>query len=756
MTFKPRPKQLEVLNYTGGKMGVSAVPGSGKTVTLSALAAQLVASGLLEDDQEVLVVTLVNSAVDHFAGRVADFVQRRGLLPHLGYRVRTLHGLAHDIVRERPALVGLSDDFQIVDERAADQIRQDAAEAWLRSHPYAADDFLALDLDEGKRDWVRRDQWPRLVNDIALSFIRQAKDLQITPAELRDSLDRFPQPLPLVEMGWAIYHDYQRALVYRGAVDFDDLIRLALWALELDEEYLERLRDHWPFVLEDEAQDSSRLQEEILRLLVGQGGNWVRVGDPNQAIYETFTTASPEFLRYFLEEGDVEARELPNSGRSTQSIIDLANYLMDWTRQDHPVEAIRDALLPPHIEPTPPGDPQPNPPDDPSQVRLVARKFTPQGEIKAVADSLASWLPEHQDETVAVLVPRNDRGFAIANELKKRGLEYVELLRSTRATREAAGALGNIISYLADPISPTKLATVYKVWRRQDREDEEARVRLENVVKALRKCRQVEDFLWPRLDRDWLADLELADESPGIREQLIEFRELVRRWQGATLLPIDQLILTLAQDLFQEPADLAVAHKLAVVLRQASESHPGWRLPELVQELAVVARNQRRFLGFSDDDTGFDPERHKGKVVVATIHKAKGLEWDRVYLMSVNNYDFPSALPHDEFISERWFVRDRLNLEAEALAQLEALFPQDAVASYEEGEATQEARLDYAAERLRLLYVGITRAKKELIITWNSGRPNRPQQQAVPFIALQTFWEGITQGRSVVAKALAE
>ncbi|NIO70600.1 MAG: UvrD-helicase domain-containing protein [Anaerolineae bacterium] len=759
--FKPRPKQQEVLNYTSGKMGVSAVPGSGKTVTLSYLAAQLVASGLLEDDQEVLVVTLVNSAVDHFAGRVADFVQQRGLLPHLGYRVRTLHGLAHDIVRERPALVGLSDDFQIVDERAADQIRQDAAEAWLRSNPYAADDFLAFDLDEGKRDWVRRDQWPRLVSDIALSFIRQAKDLQITPAELRDSLDRFPQPLPLVEMGWAIYHDYQRALVYRGAVDFDDLIRLALWALKLDEEYLERLRDRWPFVLEDEAQDSSRLQEEILRLLVGpdpstalrrgsgqgsgQGGNWVRVGDPNQAIYETFTTASPEFLRAFLEEADVEPRELPNSGRSTQSIINLANYLMDWTQRDHPIAAVRGALSPPHIEPTPPGDPQPNPSDDPSQVHLVAQKFSPKGELQAVADSLASWLPEHPDETVAVLVPRNDRGFAMVNELKKRGLEYVEFLRSTRATREAAGALGNIVSYLADPTSPTKLATVYKVWRRQDREDEEARAHLESVVKMLRKCRQVEDFLWPRVDRDWLDDLELADEASDIGQQLVEFRELVRRWQGATLLPIDQLILTLAQDLFQEPADLAVAHKLAVVLRQASESHPDWRLPELTQELAVVARNERRFLGFSDDDTGFDPERHKGKVVVATIHKAKGLEWDRVYLMSVNNYDFPSALPHDEFISERWFVRDRLNLEAEALAQLEALFPQDAVASYEEGEATQEARLDYAAERLRLLYVGITRAKKELIITWNSGRPNRPQQQAVPFIALQTFWEGTTE-----------
>ncbi|MFB0534080.1 MAG: 3'-5' exonuclease, partial [Anaerolineae bacterium] len=652
---------------------------------------------------------------------------------------------------------------------------QDAAEAWLRSNPYAADDFLALDLDEGKRDWVRRDQWPRLVSDIALSFIRQAKDLQITPAELRHSLDRFPEPLPLVEMGWAIYNDYQRALAYRGAVDFDDLIRLALRALKLDEEYLERLRYRWPFVLEDEAQDSSRLQERILRLLVGpdpstssgQGGNWVRVGDPNQAIYETFTTASPLFLHDFLKEVDVEPRELPNSGRSTQGIINLANYLIDWAQHDHPVEAVRDALLPPHIEPTPAGDPQPNPPDDPSQVRLIARKFTPREEVQAVADSLASWLPEHQNETVAVLVPRNDRGFAVVNELKKRGLEYVELLRSTRSTREAAGALGNIVGYLADPTSAVKLATVYKVWRRQDREDTDAKARLENIVKALRKCRQVEDFLWPRVDRDWLDDLELAaqtqplqpdlqsqplppdlqsqplqpDLQSGEYQQLIEFRELVRRWQGATLLPIDQLILTLAQDLFHEPADLAVAHKLAVVLRRASETHPDWRLPELTQELAVVARNERRFLGFSDDDTGFEPERHRGKVVVATIHKAKGLEWDRVYLMSVNNYDFPSALPHDRFISEKWFVRDHLNLEAETLAQLEALFPEDAAASYEQGEATQAARLDYAAERLRLLYVGITRAKKELIITWNSGRPNRPQQQAVPFIALQTFWE---------------
>jgi DNA helicase-2/ATP-dependent DNA helicase PcrA len=743
MPFQPRPKQQEVLDYAAGKMGVSAVPGSGKTVTLSALAAQIVAGGALEDDQEVLVVTLVNSAVDNFAGRVAGFVKERGLLPHLGYRVRTLHGLAHDIVRERPGLVGLADGFQIVDERAADQIRQDVVEAWLRANPIAADEFLSLDLEEGKREWVRRAQWPGLVSDVASAFIRRAKDLQKTPGELRDRLDRLlPVPLPLVEMGWAIYADYQRALAYRGAVDFDDLIRLALLALQLDPEFLERLRQRWPYVLEDEAQDSSQLQEEILRLLVGPDGNWVRVGDPNQAIYETFTTADPRYLRDFLDEEDVVPRELPNSGRSTQSIMDLANRLIDWTRQEHPVSAVRDALAPPHVEPSPPGDPQPNPSDDSSQVHVVGKKFSPADELQAVADSLARWLPEHPGDTVAVLVPRNSRGFEVAAELKKRGLEYVELLRSTRATREAAGALGNLVNYLADPASPVKLAQVYRVWRKHRGEEDEPRAHVDRVARALRRCQRVEDFVWPRADAaslaDCLGDLGLDDGSPEPGERLLAFRELVRRWQKAALLPIDQLVLTLAQDLFDDPADLAVAHKLAVVLRRASASHPDWQLPQLTQELAVVARNERRFLGLSGDDTGFDPDRYKGQVVVATVHKAKGLEWDRVYLMSVNNYSFPSGLPHDRFISEKWFVRDGLNLEAETQAQLQALLSEDLI--YEEGVATQDARLEYAAERLRLLYVGITRARKELIVTWNTGRRG-DQQPAVPFIALQTFWE---------------
>ncbi len=742
--FEPRPLQQEVLAYTGGRMGVSAVPGSGKTLTLSYLAAQLIAGGYIREDQEVLIVTLVNSAVNNFSARVATFIEERGLLPHVGYRVRTLHGLAHDIVRERPALVNLANDFQIIDERVADQIIQEAVDAWISSNPEFADEFLSPDLDQNRLSGVRRKQYPDLVQSIAVSFIRTAKDLQLSPGNIRDWLEATHTPLPLVKLGCDVYADYQRALNYRGAVDFDDLIRLALQALRTDPEYLDRLRYTWPYILEDEAQDSSRLQEHILRLLSGESGNWVRVGDPNQAIYETFTTASPLYLKNFIQGPGVISRALPNSGRSTHSIIRLANYLIDWTQAAHPIPELRSALSLPYIEPTPPGDPQPNPPDDPRAIHFFSRKLTPQEELEIVANSLAKWLPQHPLETAAVLVPRNERGVELVEALKNRGVEYVELLRSTRSTRETAGILESVLGYLANPTLPNKLAEVYRVWQRGgDAQNDEAaaKSRREFVARLIRKCPRLEDFLWPALEHDWLADLESEEIEESILAQLAQFRDLVRRWLDAILLPIDQLILTVAQDLFDQPADLAVAHKLAGVLGQANADHPDWRLSDLAQELAVVASNQRKFIGLSDDDTGFDPDRHRGKVVVATMHKAKGLEWDRVYLLSVNGYDFPSGYPADTYISEKYFVRDRLNLEAEALSQLSALAADDPVGyNLAEGLATLQARLDYSAERLRLLYVGITRARKELILTWNTGR-NGDQQPALPFIALRTFRE---------------
>jgi DNA helicase-2/ATP-dependent DNA helicase PcrA len=716
--------------------------------------------------------------------------------------------------------VGLENRFSIIDEREAGFIRRESVNAWLANH--SLDEYLDPSLDQSKMDWVKRDQLPNLLDSLALAFIRSSKDRLITPVSLRAKLDSSPTPLPLAELGYSIYADYQRALAYRGAVDFDDLIRLALTLLENDEEYLARLQYRYPFILEDEAQDSSLTQERILSLLSGGrvgrgdsrdrieitttgsnvasgldtlatnarystsevGGNWVRVGDPNQAIFETFTTASPELLRAFIQNNP--SVDMPESGRSQPSILALANHLIDWVMTSHPIPEVRTALSLPHIVPVPEDDPQQNPPDDPTAIKFISKRYTPDEELEAVVKSVKGYVdsiwdfPDDDKPTIAILVPRNQRGVDVVNALRQKGIEPIELISSTSETRAAAGSLSHLLGYLADPQSARKLSKAYEVWRRDWRDgmslraqvakqspDGEENAESEGVASTeehrlatistdeeiassqsallattsamLRKMVDVENFVAPQNADDWRSTVG-ENEAEQVIQELSAFRVVIQRWLSAVTLPIDQLVLTLAQDVFTEAHDLALAHKLALVLRSAADDHADWRLPELTAELAVIAKNERRFIGFSSDDSGFDPERHRGRVVVTTMHKAKGLEWDRVYLMSVNNYDFPSAMPNDRFISEKWFVRSGLDLSAEALAQLSALGSSNEYDFYEEGAATMRSRLDYVKERLRLFYVGITRAKRDLIVTWNSGRQG-DATPSLPLSELMGWWE---------------
>ena len=729
-TFEPRPKQRDVLAYRGGYLGVAAVPGSGKTATLSYLAAKLLLETELADGQEILIVTLVNSAVSNFSRQINAYVSAEGLLAGAGYRVRTLHGLANDIVRQKPTAAGLDDAFLIVDERESNAILGEAVEAWVRKSPTAPDAWLAQNYLENA--YYRTHHWTQILTECARSFIRQAKDELLTPADISAELASRADDLTLARICAEIYEDYDRALRYRGAVDFQDLIRLALTVLRRDAEYLAALRRKWVHILEDEAQDSSRLQEDILRLLAGEGGNWVRVGDPNQAIFETFTTADPRYLREFIAADGVLGRELPNSGRSTRSIQKLANHLIRWSL-DHPQAAIRERmpLSKPYIQPTPAGDPQPNPPDNPEVVILYAEAFSATKEAVVVTESCKRWLEANPEGTAAILVARNARGSEIVKFLREKRVPYVENLNSTSSTRAVVGALALIMEYLAEPTSAAKLARVYQVWRRDDRDESAAEI--EAVTKRLKGIKAVEDYVAPRL-RDWLE--ETLTSSDSAYATLQAFRGRIGGWMRAAELPIDQLILTLAGDVFSEAGEIATAHMAALHLARIGETHPQMRIPDFAAELRDIAENRRRFAGLGDDDAQFDPDAHRGKVTVTTLHKAKGLEWDRVYLISANNYDFPSAEPGDSFIGEKWFIRDDLNLSAEALAQLAAL---RTGATYHEGFASLDARIDYAAERLRLLYVGITRARKELVITWNTGRGNATE--AAPIVALRKYWE---------------
>jgi DNA helicase II / ATP-dependent DNA helicase PcrA len=733
--FNPRPGQKEVLEYVGGKMGLSAVPGSGKTHTLSILAAKLVSETTLSEDQEILVVTLVNSAVDNFAARVAGFLRENGLMPGIGYRVRTLHSLAYDIVREHPDLAGVDNRFSIADERTSTEILRLCVSGWIKTHP----EFLLEYSDPAYPPDKNIYHWNENLLSFSTAFINQAKDYQITPDFLHNFLSNSKSNSPLLELGYSIFVDYQNSLANRGAVDFEDLIRLAYKILVNNPDVVEKLRYRWPFILEDEAQDSSLIQEKLLRLLCGENGNWVRVGDPNQAIFETFTTADPKLLREFLNETHVIQIDLNHSGRSTKSIIDLANYLIEWTNKSHPLMELRDSLSPPFIQPTPSGDAQQNPADQPDEIHFSAQPLKAKNEIRLIAKSVKKWVAEHPDATVAVLVPRNARGVELAEELNNLGVPIKEMLNSSQSTRDAAKIIHDILLYYVHPTSHRHLVeAIFSILRANKALPDSAKQMTQQILKQLQN--QPAEVILENSE-EILGDLNIEGIEKNQIHSVIEAILQIARWQNSVLLPIDQMIMTIAMDLFSEPADLALAHKLGVILKSTRDLFPHWELPDFCEELNGIVKNRFRLYGFAEDDLGFNPDNYKGQVVISTIHKAKGLEWDRVYLMSVNNYDFPSLQDYDIYMSEKWFVRQNLNLEAEALSLLKAASSNDLIAlNQKEGIATHEARQCYCAERLRLLYVGITRARKQLVFTWNTGRQDNCRE-AIPLEALRVWWE---------------
>lgn len=267
-------------------------------------------------------------------------------------------------------------------------------------------------------------------------------------------------------------------------------------------------------------------------------------------------------------------------------------------------------------------------------------------------------------------------------------------------------------------------------------EEPELKTALHVFCGDLKKQSKLEDILFGSTDIPMDSQVEV-EEQHRVEQAFQQFVQFLRDHQVASLLPIHQFLLTLSMHLFTNPQDLALTYKLAEMMEWAAKGDPAFTISDCATELDKVAHNRLRVTGFSEEELEFDPDQHKGEVVVATIHKAKGLEWDRVYLVSANNYDFPSNQPYDQYISERYFIRDRLNLEAELLALLQGL--QDNKTP-REGNATHQARISYSAERLRLLYVGITRARKELVITWNEGK-NKNCVMAIPFVELNAFWE---------------
>ncbi|MEM7331824.1 MAG: ATP-dependent helicase [Chloroflexota bacterium] len=715
-----RPAQADILAYENGRLAVSAVPGSGKTFTLSLMAANLIADGKINvaGGQQILIVTFLNSSVDTFKARIRKRLEERGLEDG-GFDVRTLHSLALEVVRNASSGLEVDAGPQVLDETQANHFLAMAVDSVIEAHSGVWHAFLT---DNSPQMKIR---WRNITEQTAKNFIRTAKNERYRAETILHKIeaeaDNPNSPIsqsPLLFLMGHIYGRYQTLLTRQGAMDFDDLIWEAVTILQERPSLAEQLRERWPYILEDEAQDSVPLQELLIQNLSGEAGNWVRVGDPNQAITSTFTAAHPRFFNAFNDRDDVVSKPLPNSGRSAPQILEAANAMLNWVMDQHPVPEVQaNTFRRQMILPTPAGDAQPNPPDSESDIRIRVYKHREDEELPIVtklAQQYAADLPEH---TLAILVPTNFIGQQIADMLDELGANYDNLLRGSSREREIANALHAVLSVLANPLDRSAIANLHASLYELDHpvSGPLPSERIDQFQAILKSIHRPELFLFPWEDGDLERSLPA---NIATQDDLIVIEKLARFLQKTfelRPLPIDDLVLALGDELFAwdevREADLAISYQIASLLRQWRDIQPDWQLPELVIELEGVATGKRHLPIRSITDFGYEPQ--PARITLATQHSAKGLEWDAVFLVGIDGGWIPSSL-ESYFQGVHSFLGG--DPSAEAAAQLSYLMKGDA-GLYNGRSATESIHIDIISERLRLLYVGITRAKRFLHIS---------------------------------------
>ena len=125
------------------------------------------------------------------------------------------------------------------------------------------------------------------------------------------------------------YKEYQQKLAEASLIDYDDILLYSVELLEKNPDILEYYQEICEYIIEDEAQDSSGIQQRLIGLLSGKHKNLIRCGDINQAITTTFSNADVEGFREFIKNADTTV-EMNHSQRCTQEVMDLANKTILW------------------------------------------------------------------------------------------------------------------------------------------------------------------------------------------------------------------------------------------------------------------------------------------------------------------------------------------------------------------------------------------------------------------------------------------
>ncbi|SUZ59461.1 uncharacterized protein METZ01_LOCUS12315 [marine metagenome] len=620
LLFGLSERQRDAVTHIDGPLLIIAGPGSGKTRVMAHRVAYLIGvTGV--PPWKILAVTFTNKAARELLERCERLVGSGSN----ELQVRTFHGFCSRVLRSDGENVGLKSDFTIYDP-------DDQARVTRR---------ILEDIDIDPKQFP-----PRSV----LGVISDAKNNLQSPEHLSKRTETYRD-----EVISRIYEAYEASLLRANAVDFDDLLLKTYTLLEGHPEMLEKYQQRFEHLLVDEFQDTNPLQFQVARLLALKSRNICVVGDPDQSIY-SWRHADPSNLTDFQSTfNETKIVTLDQSYRSTQIILEAADSVIGnndermeknlWTEND------RGARI------------------------TVAEAYNEEEEARLVLQATAELHDKHgiDRNEIAVMYRVNAQSRAFEVTCNREGIPY-RLVGGVKFydRKEVKDTLA-FLRVVANPADDAAIERVINVPARgisAKSLTELRRVSLANNVPIL-------DVI---LD---ISRVKSGDEEPAAYvitlatralNSIAKFGDLITRLieQSLALDTTELIDLTvertgygamLREDKERGEERMENLQELRASAEQFSGSEERGQLSDFLENVALVS-DVDGLQGGDDSDIDADA------ITLITLHQAKGLEYDAVFLVGLEE----GMLPHSRSVEDP--------------AQIE--------------------------EERRLLYVGMTRARKRL------------------------------------------
>ena len=570
-------EQQQAVQHTEGPLLILAGAGSGKTKVLTVRIAHLLAQGV--NPYEILAITFTNKAAKEMKSRV------EGLVGDVANRIwlSTFHSFCAKFLRfEIDNFLGYNSNFTIYDTSDSQAVIKGALKALNLDDKYYPVGAMIAAISDAKNKLL-----------FASDFRKQARDFY--QQKVAD-----------------VYEYYERELRKNNALDFDDLLLVAVKLLQSNATVLDKYSHRFRYVMIDEYQDTNHAQYLLAKLLASHWKNIAVVGDADQSIYAWRGADIQNILDFEKDYPNCTSIKLEQNYRSTKIILDAANAVIDNNE----------------------GRPEKNLWTDKIEGAKI-QHFTAQSEHEEAAfigDTIAKKHDIHDVPygDMAILYRTNAQSRVLEEALIKRALPYTMVGGTKFYDRKEIKDVLAYLRVLYNPFDDLSLLRIINVPKRS--------IGATTVAKLQDYAREKGTSLFMTL-----TQLHLIDSIKGkTKEKLEEFGilifTLVSEMEDKTVLDILESILDRTGYLAQleestDPQDQARAENIGELLSVAKDfqdTNPSGTVEDFLEQVALV-----------NDVDSFEQE--EAKVTLMTLHAAKGLEFPIVFLCGLEEGLFPHS-----------------------------------------------------------------------------------------------------------------